>query len=133
MKFKEFEQYVDPLLTSKEYFCEKALELQNKRNKKRAPSKSWAPEKMNRAVEKMWEENVEGLDELKDVKYDNDGSFSEDNDCELIRNEPEIKNFDESLEQDFKDFLFNNDDFRQLNEEEQETVLSDPPKFIDYA
>ncbi len=61
MKPKQFEEYIDPLLTSKDYFCEKALEIQNKKNVKRAPAKRWNPEKMNRAVEKMWSGLIENI------------------------------------------------------------------------
>lgn len=61
MRLKQFEEYIDPLMTSKEYFYVEATALQNKKNKVRQPAKRWNEEKINRAVDKMWAELLKNV------------------------------------------------------------------------
>ena len=56
MSFKEFLEYLEKNLSSYDTFIIKATDCQNEKNKKRTPKKRFDDKKLNRAVNKMWED-----------------------------------------------------------------------------
>lgn len=55
MQYQEFKEWLEQNTRGYELFCNKAMELQLTRNKKRTgKTKKWTDNKMERAVESMW-------------------------------------------------------------------------------
>lgn len=61
MTFNEFVDYMSENLMSKSSFYQKAMEFQEKKNKKRPPAKRWNKTKLDRAVNKMWEDILRNM------------------------------------------------------------------------
>lgn len=61
MNFKEFLEYMDNNLDSKDVFYQKAMDDQLARNARRAPAKRWNETKLERAVDKMWTELMKNV------------------------------------------------------------------------
>ncbi len=61
LNFKEFEEYLDANLGSKDIFFEKAMEDQMRRNARRPPAKRWNEAKLERAVNRMWTDIVRSI------------------------------------------------------------------------
>lgn len=61
MLLSELDQFIETNSRAKDTFYEKALVFQQAKNAKRQPAKRWNDTKVDRAVDKMWDEILDSI------------------------------------------------------------------------
>ncbi len=83
---------------------------------------------------KMWEENIDGLEDFKGVDYDGNGWFLDENgEYKEVYGFKQISEANAWFTEDYSEFLEMNDEFMSLDEDAAEDILNDVPEFTDYA
>lgn len=91
---KEFIEYIEALLSSKEVFYQLSGEDQLARNARRAPKKRWDEDKITRAIDRQWQEVLISIyNKVKTVK----GRAPEAEWLSFINGDDFIESIDQSI------------------------------------